>query len=88
MHWLRTCWGCGRKKDMNKDHPIMLQPIEDVGASKEFVEMCNLNEFKTISAILKLQAHEMLKKPLFNVRLLMELYRILKSYNLEKNIKE
>jgi DNA-directed RNA polymerase alpha subunit len=73
---------------MRDEHPILVTPIEKIAASVEFVEMCNRNGFKTLSDILEYEAHEMLTKPDFTVRLLIEFYSILKSYKLERRIKE
>ena len=78
----------GERNAMNEEQPILQKPLEYFAASKEFVGMCNLNGFKTLGEILELDVHKMLTKPEFNVRLLMELYSILKTYRLEECIKE
>jgi hypothetical protein len=64
------------------------KPIKSFASSEEFIAMCNLNGFDTLGDILELEVNEMLAKPEFNVRMLMELYSILKNYQLEKCIKE
>lgn len=73
---------------MKEEHPILHKPIETIATSDEFLEMCQINNFKTLSEIIELPVNEMLSKPGFGARMLKELYSILKSYHLEDRIKE
>ena len=71
-----------------EEHPIFAKPIEFIATSEEFLLMCNQNNFKTIGQIIEWNVNELLQKPEFNLRMLIELNSILKSYNLDKYIKE
>ena len=73
---------------MDAKHQILHTPIAEVATSEEFLEMCNQNDFKSLDDIIALTVNEMLAKPKFNMRMLKELYQILKGYQLEKIIKE
>jgi hypothetical protein len=73
---------------MKEEHTLLHEPIELIATSDEFLEMCQLNNFKTLNEILELPVNEMLLKPKFGMRMLKELYSILKSNRLEKYLKE
>ena len=74
--------------NMEAKHQILHIPIAKVATSEEFLAMCNQNDFKSLNDIIALTVNEMLAKPKFNMRMLKELYQILKGYQLEKFIKE
>jgi hypothetical protein len=73
---------------MEAKQEILQKPISEVATSDEFLAMCNRNNFASLNEILGLTVNEMLVKPKFNMRMLKELYQILKSYHLEGAIKE
>ncbi len=68
--------------------PILEYSITQIALSNEFIEMCKVNEFNTLKDILKFPVNALLNKPDFNHRMLIELYSILKMYNLEKHLIE
>jgi hypothetical protein len=73
---------------MESNHPILSSKIELIPTSDEFLVMCTQNGFSTIGEILKLSVDELLKKPGFNMHMMMELITILKGNKLEWMLKE
>jgi DNA-directed RNA polymerase alpha subunit len=69
------------------DTPILQRPIEWVATSDEFLEMCKANGFSTLGNIIEYTASELLEKPLFNYRMLLELLDLLAAFNLSKKLK-
>ena len=73
---------------MKTTHPILSKPIEHVLTSEEFLEMCRLNNFRTLNEVVEYPTYELLKKPGFGKRMLKELITILEAYQLETIIKD
>lgn len=73
---------------MKEEQTVLLKPLEIFHTSEEFTQMCNINGFKTLGEIVKLEVNEMLVKPEFNLRMLKELYQLLEKYHLEECLKE
>ena len=73
---------------MKKQHPILNEPIEVLGTSLAFREMCKTNGFDTLSSILKLPIDELEKKVGMHAHLLIEFMDIVKRYGLEEMVRE
>jgi len=69
-------------------HPILKKDIELVATSEEFLEMARENNFHNLGEILEIRADDLLKRPLFNYRMLSELGSILQSYGLLELLKD
>jgi DNA-directed RNA polymerase alpha subunit len=69
-------------------HPILEKDIELVATSEEFLEMARENNFHNLGEILEIRVDDLLKKPLFNYRMLSELGSILQSYGLLELLKD
>lgn len=76
------------KRVMEETHPILTQHIDLIVTSDELHTAFKLNGFQCIGEIIQFKAFEILEMPGFNVRLLMQLYSLLKYHNLEMLIKE
>jgi len=76
------------KRMMKAIHPILLKPVEQFETIEEFKEMCTLNNFNTLSDIIKYPVSQLLKKPGFGMRVLKDLLRILMENNLENVLKD
>ena len=63
-------------------HPILEKDIALIATSKEFLEMARNNNFHNLEEILEIRVDDLLKRPLFNYRMLSELGSILQSYGL------
>ena len=66
----------------NGKQPILNKDITLISTSEEFLEMARKNYFRTLNDILENKVNDLLKKPLFNYRMLSELGSILQSYGL------
>lgn len=73
---------------MEAIHPILTKKIEHIATSDEFLAICNQNGFSTIGEMLRYSADELLRKPGFNMHMMMELITILKGNKLEYLLKE
>jgi DNA-directed RNA polymerase alpha subunit len=69
-------------------HPILKKDIELVATSEEFLEMARENNFHNLGEILEIRVDDLLKRPLFNYRMLSELGSILQSYGLLELLKD
>jgi len=69
-------------------HPILKKDIELVDTSEEFLEMARENNFHNLGEILEIRVDDLLKRPLFNYRMLSELGSILQSYGLLELLKD
>ena len=69
-------------------HPILKKDIEWVATSEEFLEMARENNFHNLGEILEIRVDDLLKRPLFNYRMLSELGSILQSYGLLELLKD
>ncbi len=64
-----------------EQEPIITKPIECFHISPEFEEMCLENNFYTFGDILINDTNQLLSKPGFNYRMLVELHNLLSSIN-------
>ena len=69
-------------------HPILEKDIELVATSEEFLEMARENNFHNLGEILEIRVDDLLKRPLFNYRMLSELGSILQFYGLLELLKD
>jgi len=69
------------------DTSILQKPIERVATSDEFLVMCKANDFSTLGNVIEHTASELLEKPFFNYRMLLELLELLAAFNLSKCLK-
>jgi hypothetical protein len=86
-----TLWFVGaeeKMREMKAISPILLRPVEQFETIEEFKEMCVLNNFKTLSDIVKYPVSQLLKKPGFGMRVLKDLIRILMENKLENVLKD
>ncbi len=67
---------------MKKDHPILYKEIKYLSTSDEFLKMANLNNFQTLQDVLQASFNELMKRPLFDYRMLSELGSMLESYGI------
>lgn len=73
---------------METSHPILTRKIEHIATSDEFLKVCKQNNLLSLEEILHHTTDELLKKPGFNMRMMMELITILKGNKLEYLLKE
>ncbi len=73
---------------MEAIHPILTKKIEHIATSDEFLAVCKQNDFSTLREMLQHSVDELLRKPGFNMHMMMELIAILKGNKLEYLLKE
>ena len=69
-------------------HPILEKDIALIATSEEFLEMARNNNFHNLKEILEIRVDDLLKRPMFNYRMLSELGSILQSYGLLELLKD
>ena len=67
---------------------LLDESLEQFQASNEFRDMCRKNMFNTLGDIVKLPVSQLLKKPGFGMRILLELIHILEKHQLEDYLKD
>ena len=67
---------------------LLDESLEQFQASNEFRDMCRKNMFTTLGGIVKFPVSELLKKPGFGMRILLELIHILEKHHLEDYLKD
>ena len=68
--------------------PLLTKPIQSIEMSVEFEHMCAENKFYTFGDILINDTNQLLNKPGFNYRMLIELFKFLKSINKKHLLKD
>lgn len=71
-----------------KAEPLLTKSIKGVQMSVEFEYMCLENRFQTFGDLLIYDTNQLLAKPGFNYRMLMELYYFLTSMNKKHLLKD
>jgi len=72
---------------MKSAHPILKEPIRNLGVSEEIKDLCKANEFKNLADLVQYPVSELTKMSGFNMKILKELITFLKKYNLDKLLK-
>ena len=73
---------------MNDASPILIKPLPELTFSPEFLKMAEANYFVSLNDIVKFPTYELLKKPQFGYRMLLELMSVLRENNLLGLLKE
>ncbi len=68
--------------------PLLTRAIKSVEMSVEFEHMCAENKFYTFGDILINDTNQLLNKPGFNYRMLMELFTFLKFINKKQLLRD
>lgn len=75
-------------KSILEKEPIITKPIDSFHMSIEFDRMCMENNFNTYGDVLINDTNQLLSKPGFNYRLLIELLNFLSSINRKHLLKD
>jgi len=75
-------------RNIMEQEPIITKPIESFRVSVEFEQMCLENGFNTYGDILMNDTSQLLIKPGFNYRMLIELLDLLHSINRKHLLKD
>ena len=75
-------------RNIMEQEPIITKPIESFHMSVEFEQMCLENGFNTYGDILMNDTNQLLIKPGFNYRMLIELLDLLNSINRKHLLKD
>jgi DNA-directed RNA polymerase alpha subunit len=67
---------------------LLLQPVEGLDFSAEFLHMCRVNNFEHIEDLLQIPVYKLLEKPLFGYRMLKEWMLFLERYQLTAYLEE